>query len=152
MLVVLKVVNNYDFNSSAQSLDLIFNLFIYFIYIHVSSYLKKIDLTSSNFTLIRKIKKKVKSKIQCIFPRPNHAMHILSKNINCHSRTLKCISKMLGDRVYMYILWLNLIFICFLLSSRKRWNCGNFTACYCEVSDVLKLVQHNIIKAQIITE
>lgn len=57
MLVVLKVVNNYDFNSSAQSLDLIFNLFIYFIYIHVSSYLKKIDLTSSNFTLIRKIKK-----------------------------------------------------------------------------------------------
>lgn len=27
MLVVLKVVNNYDFNSSAQSLDLIFNLF-----------------------------------------------------------------------------------------------------------------------------
>lgn len=41
MLVVLKVVNNYDFNSSAQSLDLIFNLFIYFIYIHVSSYLKK---------------------------------------------------------------------------------------------------------------
>lgn len=57
MLVVLKVVNKYDFNSSAQSLDLIFNLFIYFIYIHVSSYLKKIDLTSSNFTLIRKIKK-----------------------------------------------------------------------------------------------
>lgn len=57
MLVVLKVVNNYDFNSSAQSLDLIFNLFIYFIYIHVSSYFKKIDLTSSNFTLIRKIKK-----------------------------------------------------------------------------------------------
>lgn len=57
MLVVLRVVNNYDFNSSAQSLDLIFNLFIYFIYIHVSSYLKKIDLTSSNFTLIRKIKK-----------------------------------------------------------------------------------------------
>lgn len=57
MLVVLKVVNNYDFNSSAQSLDLVFNLFIYFIYIHVSSYLKKIDLTSSNFTLIRKIKK-----------------------------------------------------------------------------------------------
>lgn len=57
MLVVLKVVNNYDFNSSAQSLDLIFNLFIYFIYIHVSSYLKKIDLTSSNFTLIRKMKK-----------------------------------------------------------------------------------------------
>lgn len=70
MLVVLKVVNNYDFNSSAQSLDLIFNLFIYFIYIHVSSYLKKIDLTSSNFTLIRKIKKRSNQRYNAYFLDP----------------------------------------------------------------------------------
>lgn len=57
--VVFKVVNNNNFNLFVQLLDLIFNLYIYFIYIYVSLYLKKNRFNIFKFYIYQENKKRL---------------------------------------------------------------------------------------------
>lgn len=59
MFVVFKVVNNNNFNLFVQLLDLIFNLYIYFIYIYVSLYLKKNRFNIFKFYIYQENKKRL---------------------------------------------------------------------------------------------